>query len=101
MLISMIVFVVLAVLAAYVASNNLTPVEMNLVGYALHAPSGVLFVSALGVGFVLGVLLMLPMVISRSWALIRSQRKLQDLRDMQDLELKKKKDAMMKGAEEN
>jgi uncharacterized integral membrane protein len=98
MLISMIVFVVLAILAAYVASNNLTPVDMNLLGYALHAPSGVLFVSALGLGFLLGVLLMLPVVISRSWALIRTRRKIQDIQDMQDLELKRKKEAMVKGA---
>ncbi len=83
MLISMIVFVILAILAAYVASNNLAPVTMNLLGYALQAPSGVLFVSALGIGFLLGVLLMLPAVISRSWALIRHKRKLQDLQDMQ------------------
>src|SRR5512142_3348839 len=83
MLISMIVFVVLAILAAYVASNNLAPVEMNLWGYALRAPSGVLFVSALGAGFLLGILLMLPMVVSRSWALIRHKRKIQDLEDMQ------------------
>jgi uncharacterized integral membrane protein len=83
MLISMIVFVVLAILAAYVASNNLAPVEMNLLGYALRAPSGVLFVSALGAGFLLGVLLMLPAVISRSWALIRHRRKIQDLQDAQ------------------
>ncbi len=101
MLISMIIFVVLAVLAAYVASNNLAPVDMNLLGYALRAPSGVLFVSALGVGFLLGVLLMLPAVISRSWALIRHRRKLQDLQDMQDLELKRKKEAMMKGTQED
>ncbi len=101
MLISMIVFVVLAILAAYVASNNLAPVDINLLGYVLRAPSGVLFVSALGVGFLLGVLLMLPAVISRSWALIRHRRKLQDMRDMQDQEVKRKKDAMMKGTEEN
>ncbi len=101
MLISMIVFVVLAILAAYVASNNLAPVNMNLLGYGLRAPSGVLFVSALGVGFLLGVLLMLPAVISRSWALIRHRRKLQDLQDIQDREVRKKKDAMMKGTEED
>ncbi len=101
MLISMIFFVVLAILAAYVASNNLAPVDMNLLGYALRAPSGVLFVSALGVGFLLGVLLMLPAVISRSWALIRHRRKLQDLQDMQDVEVRRKKESMMKGPEED
>ncbi len=101
MLISMIFFVVLAILAAYVASNNLAPVDMNLLGYALRAPSGVLFVSALGVGFLMGVLLMLPAVISRSWALIRHRRKLQDLQDMQDVEVRRKKESMMKGPEED
>jgi uncharacterized integral membrane protein len=101
MLISMIVFVVLAILAAYVASNNLTPVDINLLGYALRAPSGVLLVTALGAGFLLGVLLMLPAVISKSWAVIRHRRKLQDIQDRQDQELKRKKEAMMKGAEED
>jgi len=83
MLISMIVFVVLAILAAYVASNNITPMNINLLGYPLRAPSGVLLVTALGVGFLLGVLLMLPAVISKSWAVIRHRRKIQDLQDMQ------------------
>ena len=97
MLVSMIVFVVLAILAAYVASNNLAPVEMNLLGYLLRAPSGVLFVSALGVGFLLGVLLMVPAVVSRSWALIRHKRKLQDLQDMQ---ARKKKESIMEEVKE-
>src|SRR5512143_2449401 len=83
MLISMIMFVVLAILAAYVASNNLTPMNISLLGYPLRAPSGLLLVTALGVGFLLGVLLMLPAVISKSWAVIRHRRKIQDLQDMQ------------------
>ena len=83
MLISMIVFVVVAILAAYVASNNPAIVDINLLGYALHAPGGVLLAGALGIGFLLGVLLMLPAVISKSWAVIRHRRKIQDLQDAQ------------------
>jgi len=98
MLISMIVFVVLAILAAYVASNNLAPVQVNLLGYALRAPSGLLLVSALGIGFLLGVLLMLPVVISRSWAVIRHRRKIQDL---QDLQARMQKDSTAEEVEED
>src|SRR5512143_3393251 len=98
MLISMIVFVVLAILAAYVASNNLTPVNVNLLGYARRAPSGMMLVSALGIGFLLGVLLMLPAVISKSWAVIRHRRKIQDLEDMQT---RQKKDATVEEVEED
>jgi uncharacterized integral membrane protein len=102
MLISMIVFVVLAVLAAYVASNNLTPVDVNLLGYVLRAPSGILLISALGIGFLLGVLLMLPAVISKSWAVIRHRRKIQDLQDIQiSMQAKMKKDSMQDQVEDH
>ena len=101
MLISMVVFVVLAILAAYIASTNLTPVDLNLLGYPLHAPSGMVFVSALVAGFLLGVLLMLPAVISKSWAVIRHRRKIQDMQDMQDLEVRRKKESMMEEVQED
>jgi uncharacterized integral membrane protein len=82
MLISLIFFVVLTILAVYFASNNLTMLDINLLGYPLHATSGVMLVTALGIGFLLGVLLMLPAVITRSWSIIRHRRKLQDMQDI-------------------
>lgn len=83
MLISLIVFVILSVTAAYVASNNLTVIDLNLLGYTVRNSTGILMVSALGLGVLLGVVMMLPALISRSWAVIRHRRKLQDLQDAQ------------------
>jgi hypothetical protein len=79
MLISLIVFVIVTVVAAYFASNNLTMMDVNLLGYAVRGTTGVLMVSAVGIGVLLGIMLMLPALISSSWAEIRHRRKLQDL----------------------
>jgi uncharacterized membrane protein YciS (DUF1049 family) len=79
MLISLVLAVVITILAAYVASNNLTPIAINLLGYPLKGTTGTLIVSAFGGGVLLGILLMLPAFISRSWALLRHRRKLEDL----------------------
>ena len=79
MLISLVLAVVITILAAYVASNNLTPIAINLLGYPLRGTTGMLIVSAFAGGVLLGILLMLPAFISRSWALLRHRRKLEDL----------------------
>jgi hypothetical protein len=93
----MIIFVVVAILAAYVASNNPAAMDINLLGYPLRASSGVLLAGSLGIGFLLGALLMLPAVISKSWAVIRHRRKIQDLQDEQT---RMKKASTMKEVEE-
>jgi uncharacterized integral membrane protein len=79
MLISLVLAVVITILAAYFASNNLTPMQISLLGYPLKGTTGMLIVSAFGGGVLLGILLMLPAFISRSWALLRHRRKLEDL----------------------
>ena len=79
MLISLVLAVVITILAAYVAGNNLTPIAINLLGYPLRGTTGMLIVSAFVGGVLLGILLMLPAFISRSWALLRHRRKLEDL----------------------
>ena len=81
MLVSLIVAVVVAILAAYFASNNPTVIEINLLGYPIHQTSGILIVSALGIGILLGVVFMLPPLISSNWSLIRHKRKMQDWQD--------------------
>lgn len=83
MLISLILFVVVIILAAYIASNNLTDMVINVLGYPVHGTTGMLVISAFGIGLLLGVLLTLPAVISRSWAVIRHRRTIQDLQDQQ------------------
>jgi uncharacterized integral membrane protein len=79
MIISLMLAVVITILAAYFASNNLTAININLLGYAVRGTTGVMMVSALGIGVLLGIAFMLPALISRSWALMRHKRKLQDL----------------------
>ena len=81
MIISLIVVVAVAILAVFFASYNPTLVSVNVFGYPVQGTVGLLMVIALGLGIVVGVLLMLPSVISRSWALIRHKRKLQELQN--------------------
>jgi hypothetical protein len=42
---------------------------------------GLFLVIALGIGVLVGVLMLLPSVISRSWTLMRHRRKLEELED--------------------
>ncbi len=81
MIISLVLAVVITILAAYFANNNLTVIHIDLFGYDLAGTIGVLMVSALGIGVLLGIIFTLPALISRSWALMRHKRKLQDLQD--------------------
>jgi uncharacterized membrane protein YciS (DUF1049 family) len=81
MLISLIIAVAVTILAVFFASYNQTMATVNFFGYQLQGTVGLLMVVALGLGVLLGVLLMLPSVISRSWALMRHKRKLQELQN--------------------
>ncbi len=83
MLLSLILLVIMTILAAYFATNNVDMIQVNLLGYPIHGTTGTLMVTALGVGVLLGLIIMLPAYVSRSWALIRHRRKLQDLQDRQ------------------
>ncbi len=79
MLISLVLAVAVTILAVFFASYNPTVIDVNLYGRPVHGSVGVVLVVALGLGVLLGVVLMLPTVISQSWALMRHRRKLQDL----------------------
>lgn len=81
MLISLVLAVTVTILAAYFASNNLTVIQISLLGYPIRQTTGILIVSALGIGVLLGILVMLPSLISSNWSLIRHRRKLQDWQD--------------------
>jgi len=81
MLISLILAVAVTILAVFFASYNQSVITVNLIGYQVQGTVGLLMVVALGIGVLVGVLLMLPTVISRSWALARHKRKLQDLQN--------------------
>ncbi len=81
MLVSLVLAVAITILAVFFANYNLTMIQVNLFGHPIHGTIGIIMVSTLGAGVLLGVLLMLPVVISRSWALVRHKRRIQDLQD--------------------
>ena len=82
MLISLVIAVAVTILAFFFASYNLTVVQVNFFGHPVQGSLGLFLVIALGLGALLGVLLMLPSVISRSWAVMRHKRKIQDLENV-------------------
>jgi uncharacterized integral membrane protein len=81
MLLSLIIAVAVSIVAVYFASYNPSIVEVNIFGFPVKASLGIIIVVAMGVGAILGVLVTVPAVVSRSWALIRSRKKIQDLQD--------------------
>ena len=87
MLISLVIAVTVTILAVFFASYNQTMVTVNFFGYPVQGTVGLLMVVALGVGVLLGVVFMLPSVISRSWALMRHKRKLQELQNASEAEI--------------
>ena len=87
MLISLIIAVAVTLLAVFFASYSQTMVTVNFFGYPVQGTVGLLMVVALGVGVLLDVLFMLPSVISRSWALMRHKRKLQELQNASEAEI--------------
>ena len=80
MLLSMIIAVILSVLAAFFANYNRAVVEVNVFGRSVTGTLGIVTVVALGIGVLLGIATAMPVVIGRSWQLIRLRRELEDLR---------------------
>ncbi len=81
MLLSLVLAVVFSILAVFFANYNQTIVQVSLFGYPAKGSLGLVIVISVGVGVLLGVLVMLPSMISRSWALIRHKRKIEDLQN--------------------
>jgi uncharacterized integral membrane protein len=80
MLLSMIIAVTLSIVAVFFANYNRAIVEVNIFGHSVSGTLGIVLVVALGVGVLLGIATSMPMVIGRSWQLIRLRRELEDLR---------------------
>jgi uncharacterized integral membrane protein len=93
MIISLIVAVAVTILAVFFASYNTTLMTVNLFGYSVQGTVGFIMVVTLGLGVLVGVLLMLPSVITRSWALMRHKRKLQELQNASVAEFMDDRDA--------
>ncbi len=81
MLLSLVLAVVFAILAVYFANFNQAVIQVNLFGFPVKGTLGLIIVSAVGVGVLLGVLVMMPSMVSNSWALIRHKRKIEDLQN--------------------
>jgi uncharacterized integral membrane protein len=80
MLFSMIIAVTLSILAVFFANYNRAIVQVNLFGPSVSGTLGIVIVVALGVGVLLGIATSMPLVIGRSWELLRARRELEDLR---------------------
>jgi uncharacterized integral membrane protein len=81
MLLSMIMAVILSIAAVFFANYNPTVVRVNIFGYAVSGPLGIVLVVAVGAGAVLGIVTMLPALLSRSWQLRRARLALEGPRD--------------------
>lgn len=83
MIFTMIVVVIVAVLAVFFASYNQGMIEVIFFGFPVQGTIGLFLVLALGLGVVLGVLIMLPGMIGRSWSLSRHRKRLAELEGQQ------------------
>ena len=83
MLFTMIVVVIVAVLAVFFTSYNQTMIEVIFFGFPVQGTVGLFLVLALGLGVVLGILIMLPGLIGRTWTLSRHKRRLAQLENQQ------------------
>jgi uncharacterized integral membrane protein len=79
MIFTMIVVVIVAVLAVFFASYNQSMIEVVFFGFPIQGTVGLFLVLALGLGVVLGVLIMLPGLIGRTWTLSKHRKRLAEL----------------------
>jgi putative membrane protein len=79
MLISLIIMMAVTIVAVFFALENTEVVRVSLFGYPLEGAIGVFLLMTFGIGVLLGVLLMVPAMISRSIAIARHKRKIGEL----------------------
>ena len=79
MIISFALVIVFTILAVYFSTFNQAIITVNLFGYPVDGPTGLFLVLALGIGALIGVLIMVPSVISRSWSLMKHRRRVREL----------------------
>jgi uncharacterized integral membrane protein len=91
MVISLILFITVTILAVFFSSFNQTMVDVNFFGYPVQGTIGLMMVLALGIGVIIGVLIMLPSVASRNWALFRHKKKIEELEEKPARKSTKKK----------
>ncbi len=79
MIISFVLVVVVTILAVYFSTFNQAVITVNLFGYLVEGPTGLFLIVTLGIGALIGILIMLPSVISRSWTLMKHKRRVREL----------------------
>lgn len=79
MLISLILLIAISVAGVMIAMENTQHVSLTFFTYPIDGPVGLFMLIALGVGILLGVLLMIPSLMGKSWSSFRQQRKIAEL----------------------
>ena len=79
MLLSLVLAVTFAVLAVFFANDNQAAAQIKLFGLVLQGRLGSMLVLAFGIGALSGMAVMLPAYLAKTWALLRSRRKMEDL----------------------
>ncbi len=79
MILSLIFVILVSIGAVFFALQNNQLVEVSLAGYPVSGAIGLFLLIAMGIGVLLGVILMLPGMVKRSWSLNRQQKKIAEL----------------------
>ena len=84
MIVSFILTLAVVILAVVLALENTTMVQVTFFGYAVQGAIGLFMLIALGVGVVLGILLMVPSLIGRSWTVMQGRRRIAQLENKKE-----------------
>lgn len=79
MLLSLVLAVAFAVLAVFFADANQTAAQITLFGAPIQGKLGTMIVLAFAIGALWGIAIGLPAYLAKTWALLRSRRKIEDL----------------------
>jgi uncharacterized integral membrane protein len=79
MFFSLILTIAVTIGAVLFASFNHTMTHVDLFGYGVDGEVGIFIIIAVILGVLVGVLLMLPSVWKRSWAITRHRREIDEL----------------------
>jgi putative membrane protein len=79
MIITLILSIALAIVAVFFSLENTTQIQVSFFGYPVQGPDGLFMLISLGVGALLGVIVMIPSLIGRSWTLMQHKRRIAKL----------------------
>lgn len=79
MLLSLILLIIVCIVGVMLAMENIQRVSLTFFNYPVEGPVGLFLLTALGLGIILGILLMIPSLVSKSWSVIRQQRRIAEL----------------------